>query len=164
LTTTDAADLSFGNGVTDSPLTFVSWVISPSVPNAVCIEKLLAANNEYLLSIESGRIYFVFNSNLNNAIYMGKSSAALLPPGSHFVCGTYDGSRVVGGITLYNNGLAIGMNNYTAGVYVAMDNGTATVKLGRNIATKDVTTTVLTMIIDRVLTASEISQLYGEVQ
>ena len=133
----DAADLSFGSGVADTPLTFETWFR----PDAMVRHQLLGkwgdgSNSEYKLHIASGVIRLDLRDNSAQAMvsaYTASSQVSLIGSWHHLAV-TYDGrggATAANGITIYIDGVAVPVVRINNPAYVAMENLTAPLQIGR---------------------------------
>jgi hypothetical protein len=156
----DADDLSFGDGVTDQPFSFSSWLYLdafPSTPNGIIFEK----NNEYRLRInQSGRLFFELLTNASNRL--GRRYISLsgdLSTWLHIVC-TYDGSKTNAGMKIYVNDVQVDNGNQNAGSYTGMTNGSGTLTLMGTTDYIDGNANHFS-VIAKELSAAEVTELYN---
>ncbi len=135
----DAADLSFGNGTADTPLTFEAWLRPDSLVRHQLISKWDGVNTEYKLHLASGTIRLDLRDSSAQAsvyAYTTASQVALIG-GWHHLAVTYDGRggpTAANGITIYLDGVAVPLTRGNHPAYVAMENLTAPVQIGRESA------------------------------
>lgn len=128
--TPDSDDFSFGNGVSDTPFTFMV-IIQPTSLGAT-INTLFGkynsstASGEYLFSINSGKLTVLLSDQSTSGtigrLYNTSLSADV---GSvHVYAATYSGTSLATGIKLYRDGVRVDDTDNSGGVYVAMENTT----------------------------------------
>jgi len=156
----DAADLSFGDGVTDQPFSFSGWVYLdafPSSANGIIFQK----TNEYRLRMTStGRLFFELSTNASNRL--GKRYFDLIGNLStwlHIVC-TYDGSKTNAGMKIYINDVQVDNGNQNAGSYTGMTNGSGTLTFMGTADYIDGNANHFS-VIAKELSAAEVTELYN---
>ena len=160
----DNADLTFGDGTSDSAFSVEAWIRMEDATNFRIVEKVVDANNrEYSLSVSGAdKIGFILYDNaFTSYIGVAYDTAITSLEGKWIhVIGTYDGSGIAGGLKLYLNGVDSGDATSDSGDYTAMHNLVAPFNIGR------ITTTVAKGDIDTVkvynkeLTQTEVTALY----
>ena len=139
----DNANLSFGNGTTDSPFSISVWVKVDDLDSShTLIEKRLSSgfnDNEYILYIAS-------DGSIANNIYDGhtlnrrgrKTSSGIISIDTwHHIVMTYNGvggSSASAGIKIYLDSSQVDNANNQKNVYTAMHNTSQPVKIGEFIA------------------------------
>ena len=134
----DNDNLSFGDGVTDSPFSISAWIKPNSTGVSFpIINKLFAtgSRDEWELRVTGiDTIRFVLYQN-DIVTRRGRDTTVqttALQGWCHIV-GTYDGrggTTAYDGIKIYVNGVRADNTNYTKNVYTAMNNTTSSVKIG----------------------------------
>src|SRR3990167_77738 len=133
-TVPDAANLSFGNGVSDSPVSFVVWA---NITNTAAARTLIAKDRftattrrEYVFEVSTTDKFEVFFYDDSASAYIGRLYNTAITQGSvaMFVA-TYDGSAANSGVRLYQNGVRVDDTDYALGAYTAMENLTEPVSL-----------------------------------
>ena len=133
----DSDSLSFGDGSTDSALTFSAWVKANDVTLFYIISKgIYNTSGEYRLFINSSnKLIARFMDESVNSTYIGREYSTGVESyenkWTHIVT-TYDGSSNNSGVKIYINGLRVDNADNNAGSYVAMENLGANVEIGRN--------------------------------
>jgi len=127
LSVVDAADLSFGNGTTDSPFSIEAWVYIDTLALSAAFSKWTATTaaelREYALFLNAdGSLTFnCYDESANT--YIGRTTPIVISTGVlyHVMC-TYSGSSTSAGCKIYVNGMRMDNANSESGVYVAMEN------------------------------------------
>ncbi len=133
----DDDSLSFGNGVTDSPLTIETWfrpdtmarkqdLVSKWWEGAVREYRLYIVPGELRLDLRDGSTQTTVSAIANNL--------AGLAGGWHHLAVTYDGrggATAANGITFYIDGVVVPVTRYNNAAYVAMEHWTAPLQVGR---------------------------------
>jgi hypothetical protein len=162
----DADNLSFGNGTTDSPFSLSAWVKISNFNNAhIIFEKRDHANNnnyEYVLAITSA-------GGINNNIYDynslnrrgRKTSDGLISLNTWYhIAMTYSGvggTNASDGIKTYLNGVRVDNANNQKNTYTAMHNTNQPFKIGRILAGNIDEASVF----DVELSASDVTNIYN---
>jgi hypothetical protein len=130
----DADDLSFGNGVSDSPFSIISCFNPNDVTNRViCAKHDTTTGNtkqEYLFYYTSGIINFnLYDDSVGSGIIGRKYNTTLASDIGSYVTmiATYSGNKNVSGLKIYRNGVRIDDANINVGSYTAMENKGASV-------------------------------------
>lgn len=132
--TPDAADLSFGNGATDSPFS----VMSLCKPLVSFIGQVAAKYDDttaspqrewYFQLTSSSGLYFNVTDNSTGGYLMRRDSNSLSPYDNVWTTftGTYSGSATAAGLKVYINNTETTNSDISAGAYTAMENTTAKV-------------------------------------
>lgn len=132
--TPDAADLSFGNGVTDSPFS-VMTVCQPIVSfigQVAAKMDLTTASPQrewYFQLTSSSGLYLGVIDNSTGGYLLRRDSNSLSPYNLQWTTftGTYDGSATAAGLKVYINDTETTNQNLSSGAYTAMENTTAKV-------------------------------------
>lgn len=133
--TPDAADLSFGNGSADQPLSIVALVnATANGAGKDIVTKWTTGAIEYRLTIRpfEDLIFVIADQSAAPLVYR-LSSAGIATGGWHVFGVSYDGgggATAANGITLYQDGAVIASAATNDAAYVAMENGTAEVGIG----------------------------------
>ena len=132
----DSDTLSFGNGTTDSPFSVSLWVKRTSATPATIylFSKKGTGEFEYEIYWSNNQLRFRLwdNSAFSRIEYRTGTGTLANLDEWYNVVGTYDGSGVIGGLNVYENGFLSASPNGNVGTYVAMENGTAPVVFGKN--------------------------------
>jgi hypothetical protein len=130
---TDADNLSFGNGATDSPFSISAWVKMDTVSNFIIASKDATSQREYAFRMVSDTIRVFLLDNTNGG-YIGRrynsSLSSLQGVWSHF-CFTYNGNSASSGVKIYLNGSRIDDTDYQGGTYTSMINTSSNFNIGR---------------------------------
>lgn len=131
----DNSAFSFGAaGATENPFSLSIWFkpnTTATIQSLIC--KADSGQYEYsLIYWNDTRLYFELFSGLSasNWIGRGTNTSALTNGAWNHIVATYDGSKTLAGIKIYNNGTRIDTINDTAGAYFAMSNGTGKLYFG----------------------------------
>lgn len=175
ITAADTTDLSFGNGTSDSPLTFSAWVKRDVTGvNSPIITKTGGTATdtpfEYYFYINSSNqlVLTLYDSNGVNQISTRSASSISGDAGvwNHYVA-TYNANGSNTGISLYRNGVFISTTATAVGTYVAMENSPQLLRIGAAFPTDGSNKAFMNGQIDdvrvysRVLTTAEIKDLYN---
>ena len=160
----DNDNLSFGNGVTDSPFSISTWINMNDATKFRAIGKYGATNIEYLLAT-SGSDTLVFNlydNSTGGRIGRQYSTAITSFEGQWIhLAATYNGNSSTSGLKIYINGSRVDDTNSTFGIYLAMENTAQPLFIGK------LTTTYADGLIDEVsvfnteLSASDVTSIYN---
>jgi len=129
----DNSNLSFGNGVTDSPFSISGWVKMNDASDFIFVVKATSTPREYLFyTAGDDKVYFVLYDGLPNRIgrYYNTALTSFENQWIHLVA-TYDGSSSDTGLKIYLNGNRVDDSSTTAGSYTAMTNSSLDVYIGR---------------------------------
>ncbi len=152
----DNSNLSFGNGVTDSPFSISVWIKMTDATKFRIIGKYGATNLEYLLAT-GGDDKIVFNLYQNSiGARIGRKYNTTLTSFEgqwiHLVA-TYNGNSSTSGLKIYINASRVDDTDSTLGSYTAMENTTQPLYIGK------LTTTYANGLIDETaIFNSELSQ------
>ena len=159
----DADNLSFGNGVTDSPFSISTWVNMTDATRFRIVSKY-DSNFEYLFSTGSADtiVFNCYDNSTSARIGRLYSTALTSFQGSwiHLVA-TYSGNGSSSGLKIYLNGSRIDNTDNNSGSYTAMENTTAPLEIGK------ATTNYANGLIDEVaifdveLSQSDITSIYN---
>ncbi|MBT7706050.1 LamG domain-containing protein, partial [archaeon] len=163
----DTADLSFGDGSLDSPFSVAMWMKKDQSDSYARVFKGDHSDTgrlEWSVTDSSIRLY---DDTGSNAIHSTADSLLTDTANWYHVIATYDGSESENGLTLYRNGVEIPSTNAETGTYVAMHSTDKILSIGGSLV-EDPTYKAFTngsidnvQIFNRVLTASEIANLYN---
>ncbi len=176
VTVGDHANLSFGDGATDSPFTFIAWIYEPTgSSNGLIMSKNLVAggNQEWTFAVIGGVLQLDIHDDSASKKVRSRSDDAL-SVGWHLVGVSYNGS-VTASAAAGNDASLVGMKFYidrvpvTASVvaneagYVAMENLTSDVELGSENGGNNIYTDKMhnIAIFNRILSDVEIAGLSG---
>jgi len=136
----DAANLSFGDGVTDSPFSIAAWFNQTASAGAKEILNkfdITTGNTkqEWRLVLDASEKLILQLVDDSASAYIGRTYNTALATGTPiFIVATYSGSKAASGIKLYAwDGTAAGQvddTDYSNGVYVAMENKAGLCYLG----------------------------------
>ncbi|QDP57910.1 MAG: putative concanavalin A-like lectin/glucanases superfamily protein [Prokaryotic dsDNA virus sp.] len=138
LSATDVADLSFGDGSSDSAFSIAAWVKMRDATQFPIVSKgVLNTDFEYLLRTGPADTLQVFYADESVAnCYIGReySTALTIVEGSWLhIVSTYSGDGTSSDVTLYINGVQVddSDNELNAGSYVAMEDLAGELRIGR---------------------------------
>ena len=130
----DADNLSFGNGVTDSPFSVSTWWKMDNANGFRGVQKYSSSYEYRINTIGSSGILKCQLYDNSNTIYIGQQSnvglSSYVGQWIHVVM-TYDGSSSSSGIKLYLNGSLFASSDDSNGSYTAMHNTTSPFRLGK---------------------------------
>lgn len=131
-TTLDSADLSFGNGTTDSPFSIVCWTKLPSLSatNRIMVAKSGSSGREYSLGLDlslGGLVFRVWDQSSGGSLRLRVTTATLVTLGIRenvwfHIAATYDGSATSSGLNVFINGKNCTQSKSSNGSYTAMEN------------------------------------------
>lgn len=135
----DADNLSFGNGGTDQPFSFGFKMVSNDLEPGDAIAKVNAdaSVREYrvILNDNSGNVNFaLYNSGATGqslSIEVVGGSAVLADGEEHEVVVTYDGSKTIGGMKIYFDGVEQTTIDVSGGGYTGMSNTAGSLYFGK---------------------------------
>ena len=130
--TPDAADLSFGNGSTDSPFSIISLNNPYSTNNGSILAKSdfttgsTQSEWDFLWASSSGLYLSLYDDSTGGSIAR-RYSVSLGPDVGvwNLYAGTYDGGSLAAGIKVYKEGVDVTNSDVSSGSYTAMENTTA---------------------------------------
>ena len=163
LNVTDADNLSFGNGVTDSPFSISAWVKMTDATRFRIVNKY-DSNLEYLFSTGgTDRIAFNCYDNSTSARIGRQYSTALTSFEGQWIhlVATYNGSSSSSGLKIYLNGSRVDDTDSNSGTYTAMENTTAPLEIGKNLTTYASGLIDETAIFNTELSASDVSDIFN---
>ncbi len=133
--TPDTDDLSFGDGASDNPGSWLALVNQATAEAAVIIAKEASASDEEwsLETDAAGKPQLVLTDESASATIGRKDNTAL--SGNALVGATYDGNKLASGISVYLNGVATDDTDVVAATYVAMEAGASKVQIAHHYST-----------------------------
>jgi len=161
----DNNNLSFGNGVTDSPFSISAWIKigQTSAQGIVTKYGSTTATREYLFYTTGGKIRLLFIDANNGANNFATGTTSLSINTWYHVCATYDGSggsTAYNGMTLYINGVSESVAT-SGGSYTAMSNTSQSVEIGKYSTNKLLGNIDEVSIFNTELSASDITTIYN---
>ena len=129
----DAPSLSFGNGVTDSPFSILSWVNMTDADGFAVAAKMDGTSREYVFSTTGSETLYAAIYDLNNANFhsiVSDDAITAYEGRDILVTLTYDSSGLNTGLELYLNGVLLSVTRGTTGTYVAMHDTAADLWIG----------------------------------
>jgi hypothetical protein len=129
----DAADLSFGDGATDSAFSVLCVADIGVTSTQVLLAKMDlttgAEQREWALQPSSSSgFFFYLNDNSSGGLLGRRLSGSIAAyTGTRTWAGTYDGSSTAAGIKVYIDGAELTNSDISSGAYTAMENTTAKV-------------------------------------
>jgi hypothetical protein len=132
----DTSGLSFGNGATDSPFSFSTWIKMTDATRFFLLSKgsVFSTNYEYLLNTNASDKIGLFLYDSSNNSRIGRIyNTALTSYENQWVhiCSTYNGSGLSSGIKVYLNGVRVDDTDSNSGTYVAMESSNKMLNIGR---------------------------------
>lgn len=133
----DAANLSFGDGSTDSAFTIMALL---KVNNTAALKQILSKYTsgvrEYAFNIDSAeKVAFGIFDESANAELNRSFNTALATDTWMLLEAVYTGSGAIGGLSIRRNSVQVDDTTTTSGIYTAMENLTSAVKIGADSAT-----------------------------
>ena len=125
----DNDNLSFGDGVTDSPFSISTWINIGNTKARGVVSKYGAIGTEWLFYMVGGKARLLLKDNINSATIFATGSTALTLNTWYHVGITYDGNGL-SGINIYVNGSLETLTTSGSG-YVAMSNTSQPLELGK---------------------------------
>ncbi|ANS03284.1 hypothetical protein [uncultured Mediterranean phage uvDeep-CGR2-KM18-C269] len=171
----DAANLSFGDGSTDSAFSISVWInMDDATSFPIATKGIYNSTGEWHFKTDTDdKLYFaLFDESVADTYEIAYTTAVLTAYEGSWVhvCGTYNGvggTSANGGISLYVNGVGVAMTLTGGGTYVAMENLAADVHIGRLGSTYAGGDIKNVAIWNRALTATEVQNVmyktYAEV-
>jgi len=163
ITIPDSADLSFGNGSSDSAFSMSFWVKPNAFPFYVASKTNSTSDREFLLLMNSTTVmeYYLYDVDNNNRIYAQSTGAYATDRWYHIVV-TYDGSSNSSGLEIYVDGTLTTTAQGSNGTYVAMHDTAASIDLGAITWLRyDAGRFKEAAIFDYELTSGNVTTLYG---
>ena len=132
----DNDNLSFGNGVTDSPFSISAWIKMDSTTGFRIFNKYVGSSVEYQFGTGGAeKLQFYIFDNTSNFKYRARLYNTILNTGQWYhVVATYSGvggTNAQDGIKIYVDGIRVDDTTVSAGVYTAMGNKTTPVYIGK---------------------------------
>ena len=130
----DNNNLSFGDGVTDSPFSISAWINMDTDTNfSICSKYSTSGNLEYqFVFVSGGRLMFrLFDG--GSTVRIGRLTADIssnVGSWTHVVA-TYDGSSTLSGIKIYVNNNRSDVTDSSLNTYIAMHNTSTPFLIGR---------------------------------
>ncbi len=130
----DAAELSFGDGSTDSPFSISMYVYFNSLTDGMVFDKRTVGGGarEYSGWWDSGPnmlVFRLFDQSTGGYIQYKHAWTPSTATWYHLTF-TYSGSGISSGMVIYLDGLAVGSPT-SSGSYTAMENGTGSLVIGK---------------------------------
>ena len=125
----DNDNLSFGNGVTDSPFSISTWINIGNTKTRGAVSKYGSSGAEWLFYMVGGSVRFLLNDTINASNIFATGSTSLTLNTWYHVAITYDGSGL-SGINIYVDGVLETLATGGSG-YVAMSNTNQPVEIGK---------------------------------
>lgn len=134
-TTPDTADVSFGNGLVDSPFSVVALAnVTNTAAARTLVSKRGAAVDEYACRIDTTDTLRMALIDASVGVVAQRSSDAVITQGAMHLFGcSYDGgggATAANGITLYQDGSSIVSTASNSASYVAMENLSGLPRIG----------------------------------
>jgi len=171
ITIPDSAELSFGNGSSDTPFSINVWVNMDDATTFDILDKTIAddSSEEYNFGTSAGDdlAFYCFDSDTLNRIGVRTNTGFLTAlEGSWIMLTvTYNGNGAYTDIKLYCNGEELtGLTDISVGSYTAMHSGAGDLLFGKRLsfATGYANGKIDDVIIyDKELSATEVADLYG---
>ena len=131
VTGSDASNLTFGNGSTDSPFSIDQWIYRIGSQGAMGVVTKATSFNvgEWYTLYADGGLYFRIVDNSTGG-YLGIFDSTQTSTGYYHIVATYSGNGSTSGMKLYVNGEQSSVTDSSSGTYIAMENTTAPFRLG----------------------------------
>ncbi|MDD5627056.1 MAG: LamG domain-containing protein [Patescibacteria group bacterium] len=128
----DSDNLSFTTGYpTDTSATVCAWIKANSFSaNSTIVSKVGSSYEWELYNVAGSGVGFWMLSS-GGAPYIGRYAPFPSTNVWHYICGVYDGSKVVSGIKVYIDGIRSDTSNDTSGTYAGCSNTNVPVNIGR---------------------------------
>jgi hypothetical protein len=130
----DNSNLSFGNGVTDSPFSISGWVKMDNISGFRLLNKYVGSTYEYSFGTGAAgnlQLYLLDSSSQ----YRARLQSTFLNTGQWYhIVATYSGVGGINaqdGIKIYVDGVRVDDTSVSVGNYVAMNNTTVPVHIGK---------------------------------
>jgi len=157
----------FGNGTTDTPLTFISSMrILKDGANTMIHKPFFGTGTkEYTFRFPGGMRFLMRLYDDANSAFIGQWANSALNIGDNAICaGTYDASGTSAGIKLYVDGLLKPSSESAGGAYTAMNGTTANIGIGKFHVYYNISTIAFVLMIAKELTATEIATITSELR
>jgi hypothetical protein len=130
----DTGSLSFGNGLTDIPMTMSIWVyprtLDKTTGNWIINKRGAGILDEWQLAFWQGKVSYMLLTNSSN--YITQTTNTVWTPGQWYhIVAEYDGSKKVGGMKLYVNDVLQPTTEGVVGTYIGMDKTVQPVTIGK---------------------------------
>ncbi len=160
----DNDNLSFGNGVTDSPFSVSTWVKMDNIAKFRAVGKYGASNIEYVLAT-GGDSKLIFNC-YDNSEGSRIGRKYFTPMNSYqgqwiHIVGTYNGNSSSSGLKIYINGTRVDDTDSNLGTYVAMENTIQPLYIGKLTTSYSDGLIDETAIFNSELSASDVTSIYN---
>ena len=155
----DNDNLSFGNGVTDSPFSISLWLNTGNTSTRGVVSKYGSIGLEWLFYMVGGKVRFLLNDTINSSNIFATGSTALTLNTWYHVAITYDGSGL-SGINIYVNGVLETLTTGGSG-YVAMSNTNQPLEIGKYLSRELFGVIDEVAIFNSELSASDITTIYN---
>ena len=132
-TVADDDNLSFGNGTTDTPFSFVADIKPDDVAGFNIFNKGVGGTNrEYYGRVDVGELVLYLEDDSAGGYCYFQSDETVVSDGENVtVGGSYDGTGIDGAVALYAKGLAV-PSSASISNYTAMENEGADLYIGHN--------------------------------
>ena len=165
----DNSNLSFGDGVTDSPFSISAWVKMTDATRFRIVFKAdnTTGNNEYGFFCDaSDRINFVLYDSALSVTRGRYYNVGLTSYQGQWInlIATYDGqggSNAQNGIKIYLNGTQVDNIDVSSGVYTAMHNGIAPFEIGKFLTNRSNGLIDEVAVFNSELSASDVTNIYN---
>ncbi len=157
----DNDNLSFGDGVTDSPFSISLWLNVGLIKTRGIISKYGSLGSEWLVYLVGGKIRFLLNDTINTrSIYADANTTLNLNTWYHVTC-TYNGIGEISGVKIYINGIAETLTTSGSALYTAMSNTNQPLEIGKYV-TRELTGKIDEVaIFNSELTTSDVTTIYN---
>ncbi len=161
----DNDNLSFGNGVTDSPFSISAWIkIGQTTAQGIFTKYGSGSSTrEYLFYTTGGKLRLLFIDASNGANNFATGTTSLSINTWYHVACTYDGrggSTAYNGMTLYINGVSESVTT-SGGSYTAMTNTTQVVEIGKYSTNELLGNIDEVSVFNSELSASDVTSIYN---
>ena len=128
----DAADLSFGSGGVDLPFSISHLIEFDDLTTTWYIGKDAGGTSrEWLIGLFGDRLsIYLINADNSGRLQAGAPIGSVTAGVGMHIVFTYDGSKTVGGIKCYIDGVNVALTDASTGTYVGMSNTTAELYIG----------------------------------
>ena len=162
----DNNNLSFGDGLRDSPFSISAWIKMDSTTGFRILSKYASITNEYSFDTGGGNKlqFYIFDSS-STFKYRARLYNTILNTGQWYhVVATYSGvggTNAQDGMKIYVDGIRVDDTTLSGGVYVAMGNKTTPVNIGKLDSSYADGNIDEVSIFDSELSASDITTIYN---
>ena len=127
----DNDNLSFGDGLSDSPMTVEAWVFMDQINSRSIVSKRSGENEWHLVISSDGRVSVTLADQSTGGFLFGESPIVGFNVGEWYhIAFTYDGSSLASGINTYVDGVLQTQVPSTSGSYTAMENTNSPMEIG----------------------------------